>query len=443
MAAAFSSAGIAAVAVGPRGPAPRPQYTISFEIAHDTSAVGAARSSIAVGPDGVPSVSFYDGVAQDLMIAKRDGGGTCSDADWSCEVVDGSGTCGVQCDSGVHSSLVMTSADVLHVAWVNSTSSRLMYGTDPGTGMAKTAIATGGRYPSLAIDPLSGNPMIAYFNATNTDLYLATYLGAAGTGCLSSMWVCVRVEQQGGAGPPGTTGLYPSLAADPTGVPHISHYNQSSGLVRHATRVLAGGNCGSGLFLCADVEAADPNIAGTSIAMRPGGPSIAFIGSDAGNQVLRIAGWTGGGSATCGLSAVFDCDTIVDYGFAGSGPSAAMAVDDQGREHVAYVDTGLDVVSLASNATSGGGCTAAAWHCDIVVDLFQRPSAAIGPGGWGPVWMSMDDDNGRIVVARTVQNVPELSPAAAVPLFAALAVAAAWAAGARCPDRTGRIRSSC
>ncbi|HLF05611.1 MAG TPA: hypothetical protein VI893_00290, partial [Thermoplasmata archaeon] len=181
----LTSAALAAVVLPGRSPGPRPSFTMNFEIAHNTGALAVSQTSIGVAPSGTPWISFYNAAAQDLVVAKKAAGGGCTTGSWSCETVDGAGSCGIPCDAGRRSSIAIAADGVVHLAYENSTSGRLFYANNSLGGWTKTAVASSGQHPSLALGP-TGEPVIAFFNSTNTDLYLATRVGVAGSGCLSA-----------------------------------------------------------------------------------------------------------------------------------------------------------------------------------------------------------------------------------------------------------------
>jgi hypothetical protein len=77
-------------------------------------------------------------------------------------------------------------------------------------------VAENGRYPSLAIDPDTGYPAIAYHDSANQNLVYAEWDG--------DQWVATNVDTAG------ITGLWPSLAFDPAdGNPAIAYHSQTDG----------------------------------------------------------------------------------------------------------------------------------------------------------------------------------------------------------------------
>ena len=77
-------------------------------------------------------------------------------------------------------------------------------------------IASDARYPSLAIDPDTGYPAIAYYDSAAGDLVYAEWDG--------TQWLFTPVDMAG------VTGLWPSLAFDPAdGNPAIAYQDQGGG----------------------------------------------------------------------------------------------------------------------------------------------------------------------------------------------------------------------
>jgi hypothetical protein len=77
-------------------------------------------------------------------------------------------------------------------------------------------IANDARYPSLAVDPDTGYPAIAYYDSANQNLVYAEWDGG--------QWAATNIDTAG------VTGLWPSLAFDPSdGNPAIAYQSQTGG----------------------------------------------------------------------------------------------------------------------------------------------------------------------------------------------------------------------
>src|SRR5690606_5137468 len=77
--------------------------------------------------------------------------------------------------------------------------------------------------PSIAINPVSGDPWVAYHDSTNDDLKVAIYVGSGGDGCLTEMWDCTTIDSSG------DVGKLSSIAFDSTGTAWVAYRNVSNG----------------------------------------------------------------------------------------------------------------------------------------------------------------------------------------------------------------------
>ena len=154
-------------------------------------------TSIAVGTEGDPLISYHSDSSADLMLAVCDlsasANGNCNQtADWSTTTVDSEGTVG--------------------------------------------------DYTSIAVDP-NGDPVISYRDLTNTDLKFAICdLSASANGNCdqASDWSTVTVDWDG------SVGVYSSIAVDYDGDPMVSYHDATNQDLKFATCDLsasANGNC--------------------------------------------------------------------------------------------------------------------------------------------------------------------------------------------------------
>lgn len=168
-------------------------------------------TSIAVDPNGVPHITYFEQSKNDLVMATRDGG------DWTKEIVDAEG------DAGLFSSLIIGDDGRYHVSYLMkaATFGAVKYATR-GLDDSEWAVTeidrlddlaygfVGARnVTSLALDT-QGCPWIAYSDEKH--LKLAVWDG--------SEWGMTTVVNAGDK----TMGQLVSLGLDPDDQPHIAYF---------------------------------------------------------------------------------------------------------------------------------------------------------------------------------------------------------------------------
>src|SRR5687767_12331863 len=176
-------------------------------------------TSIAVGADGHPHISYYDATNGDLMYARRGPAVGCappagSSWCWFIERVDSSGTV------GMYTSIALGKYDSPHISYYDFTNGNLKYARKTATGWTVyTVDSTGnvGRSSSLAVTS-TGSAHISYYDLTNGNLKYARFTCATLEGgtpiCLSYTEI---VDSEG------DVGTATSIALDGFGRPHISY----------------------------------------------------------------------------------------------------------------------------------------------------------------------------------------------------------------------------
>jgi hypothetical protein len=192
-------------------------------------------TSIAIDPEGVPWVSYYDGGTESsLKVASRDGdgSGSCSDTDWNCETVDNTGT-----DTGSYTSIAFNSDGFPWVSYYDTTNSalRVAHRETSGFGSACTdsdwrcgavdSTGTVGLHTSIAFAP-DGNAWITYFDddatADNKALKYVRHVGSGGSGCADAAWDgCADLDSTG----TDAIGEFSSIAFSNDGNAWISYYD--------------------------------------------------------------------------------------------------------------------------------------------------------------------------------------------------------------------------
>lgn len=338
-------------------------------------------TAIAFSPSGNPWVSYYDATASALMVAQYVGaGGTgCGGSpsppvDWTCEIVDNTGTI-----TGQYTSLAFDSSGNPWVGYYDTGSTALRVATRGGTwspgactdtdwqcGTVDNTATDTGRYSSLAFD-FSGNPGVSYYDATagNLRLLVAQFVGGGGTGCSTSAWNCEIVDDTGT-----DTGQYTGLAFDLQGRPWVSYYDATNSALRVATRGGGFGTvCTDSDWTCAAVANTDDDGKFSSLAFSPSGSLWVSYYQDGALDRLRAANYTGGSSGNC-TNTAWACEIVEDT--AGIvGQYTSVAIDSSGIPWVSYYDStnsSLRVATRGSSVWSPPGCTGtdAGWICDVV-----------------------------------------------------------------------------
>ena len=169
-------------------------------------------TSIAVSPDGIPYITYYDQGGKDLALARR------GDSGWTIDHIDTDG------DTGLFSSLIIDADGRFHVTYFQKESASkgiVKYATS-ATGDGDWTIQDIGELDQLAFGFLgarnitsvaidaAGNPWIAYSDETR--LMLAIWRGTE--------WQIDTVVES----PAGELGQLVSLKLDSAGDPHIAYF---------------------------------------------------------------------------------------------------------------------------------------------------------------------------------------------------------------------------
>ncbi len=290
--------------LAPASPSAPPGATAPWFIEPVDSALGVgSHVSIAVDPEsGTTYISYYDTANKDLKMARYVGsGGNCSaDSNWSCETVDSSG-------------------DV-------------------------------GKYSSIAIDPTTHLPAIAYWRTSPTNLKLAT--------AWSGGWDIITVDEDSGS--------YASLKIDATGTAHIAYHGSYGGL-KYAKHVSGGsGNCGGNNYQCDVIHQGNGVGYYPSLALDvTGHPRIAYHEGGGGLWYAQPSN-----PGNCGPGNYWDCSSI--YASPGAGTYASLDVDNANTPHVAYYDAGKLMYAVLKGPNGNCG-SLNAWRCDVIDTMGTDP----------------------------------------------------------------------
>jgi hypothetical protein len=240
------------------------------------------------------------------------------------------------------------------------------------------AFNSAGSYNSIAIDPASGATYIGYYDETAHNLRVASYAGVGAGNCgTHNAWFCQVVDSHS------DRGRASSIAIDPTsGYPAIAYYDATARVLRYITYSCFMGACYWGSPDVIDDSDSTAGLDGDFISLKfaPAGyPVIAYHATHPGTgQIgrLKLAQYTNGGNCgplhsglpswTCKIIA--SSDFSVDFG-----QYISLAIDSGNDKHITYrSDTGSlwYAHSISSLGNCGqetvGGEIRYTWICDLV-----------------------------------------------------------------------------
>lgn len=327
--------------------------------------------SLALDPvDGRPYISYYDANYEGLRMAKYVGsGGNCgSNNNWECELVDNDG------NVGQYSSIAIAPDGLPIIAYYDTTDGgalklaiRRVFDWDIRT-IDDLLLGSAGQYASLAVNT-NVRTGISYYHSNfigNDSLWYAEYVGGGKGNCSDSDFDCEQVNYGD------RVGKYTSLALDSTDRPHIAYYDGGIDALKYATydggwlyRWISTSQGPAGQFasLAVDVNNGDR-------------PHIAYY--DSVNGTLKYAVYVGeGADGNCGMSSSVQWEwRCVDIDSMGTGThprGISLALDKAGNPIIAY-QTGASGLKIARPAAAvgqlTGNCGPAVpfytWQCDLI-----------------------------------------------------------------------------
>ena len=248
--------------------------------------------SLAMDPDDIAHICYYDYTGQDLRYARWNGSG------WDVQTVDS------EDHVGKYTSLALDELGMPHMSYYDITGKKLKYASFDGEAWDIETVndsANEGSYSSLVLDG-DGHPHISYFSVDTENLRYATHDGFH--------WYTETVDTDGG------DGGYSSIALDSQGRPHICYCISATAGLRYTVFNGTGwenetldpaGHCGSSPAL---------------VLAEGGVPHVTYFRED-GDLVYttRTADWVN--------------ETVDDSGTPGY---SSMAMDAAGALHMSYFD---------------------------------------------------------------------------------------------------------
>jgi hypothetical protein len=353
----------------------------------DTAGQVGTYSSIAIGTDGNPVISYFDLTNLDLKVA-RCNDPLCSGRDETLSTVDSTGIVGsdtsiaIGADGNPVISYLNYGNQDLRVARCNDAGCT---GGDETLSTVDLTAGHNGSYTSLAIGT-DGNPVISYSDGTNDDLKVVHCNDPACTGGGELL----SIVDSGG-----DVGTFSSIAIGADGNPVISYLDATNGdlKVAHCNDPACAGNNET----LTAVDSVGNDGYETSLAIgTDGNPVITYVDfisySDYNLKVARCndPGCTGGDETL----------SIVDPGPGTVGDSSSIAIGTDGNPVISYFDFYLARVLLArcnDPACAGGDETISL--VDHAYPYGSQTSLAIGTDG-NPVISHQDLEEHDLVVSR-------------------------------------------
>lgn len=336
-------------------------------------------TSIAIGADGLPVMSYYDITNTNLKVAKCIDVACASSA--TISTVDA--TTGAM---GTHTSLAIGADGFPVVSYFDQTNQRLKVAkcanagcTGLGTSTLTTVDSTGstGTYSSIAVGT-DGFPVVSYHDLSNLDLKVAKCTNAACTGSAT----ITTLDSTG------TVGTYTSIAIGADGIPVISYYDVTNADLKVAK--CANAAC-AGSATVTTIDSVGNVGWYTSIAI--GSDAIPVVSYyDLSNGDLKVAKCI---NAACTGSATIT--TVDSAGTVGGVTSIAIGVE--GNPVISYFDSANSALKIAKCANAACTGSAAISTLDSVGLVGTETSIAIGVDGF-PVVSYSDDTNFDLKVLK-------------------------------------------
>ena len=364
--------------------------------------VGNYTSSIAIGADGLPVISYYNTTNGDLLFAK------CNNT--VCSSVNTT-TVQTSDDVGEYSSIAIGTDGLPVISYFGSTNGDLLFAkctanpcttaTNWSTTTVQTA-GTVGQYTSLAIGT-DGLPVISYMDFNTSFNYKLLFAKCTANPCTTATnWSTTTVETAG------DTGYNSSIAIGTDGYPVIS-YREGIGLDLRFAKCTANPCTTATNWSTTTVQTAGTVGQYTSLAIGNDGlPVISYY--DNTNKDLLVAKCTTGDCTSAGN---WTTSTVDSSGTVGQYTSLAIGTD--GLPIISYyasttgTNYGLRVAKCGNNSCNASTSPATTYTIDTsAANVGQYTSITIAPDGW-PVVSYYDVTNGDLKVAKMLP-ITEIQP---------------------------------
>lgn len=226
-----------------------------------------------------------------------------------------------------------------------------------------------GGYPSIAIDPVSQDVYISYYNAQQQNLMLANR-ATPGTGnCGKSLgWYCGIIDSDGMVGPYSSIDVFNNGSNLRIGIAYHDMGNERLKYAQKSASLALIQPLASWAIQIIDFGSAGV-VAGKYASLKygqDGRARIAYTEEGSGNGNLLFASQLMAGTGNCGPSNTWQCDTI-DVG--SNVAYVSLDLDSFDVPAIAYYDRTAQSLKLALGNQSGGNCGPGnTWRCYVIDD---------------------------------------------------------------------------
>jgi len=336
----------------------------------DSANIVGRYTSIAIGTDGLPVISYYDYTNGDLRVCKCSNT-SCTSA--TCTTIDSAN------DVGYHTSIAIGTDGLPVISEYDYTNGDLRVCKCSNTSCTSATCTTidsandVGQYSSIAIGT-DGLPVISHYDVTNGDLRVCK---CSNTSCTSA--TCSTIDSAN------NVGQLTSIAIGTDGLPVISEYDATNGDLR----VCKCSNTSCTSATCTTIDSANNVGMYTSIAIGTDGlPVISHF--DYTNRDLRVCKCS---NTSCTSATCTTIDSANDVGY-----HTSIAIGTDGLPVISHRDAtngDLRVCKCSNTSCTSATCTT----IDSANNVGMHTSIAIGTDGL-PVISHYDATNGVLRVCK-------------------------------------------